>query len=166
MCSEHFVNARGRTLRPDELPTVKLPVLSTKVFSAPPRKSIIRHKLPEKTRSEVPAHYGDASVNTELSGAEIELLEDQLRGSKESARNLEEQCADLKEKQHFHLKNISHDDNSLKFYTGFGAFSALMVCINFLGPAVNNLNYWRSSGDVNGTSKSNKSRKRTLSPLQ
>ena len=47
VCSEHFVNARGRTLRPDELPTVKLPVLSTKVSSAPPRRSIVRHKLPE-----------------------------------------------------------------------------------------------------------------------
>ena len=88
-----------------------------------------------------------------------------MRGSRESAKNLEEQCADLKAKQHFRLKNISLNDNTLKFYTGFGTFSALMVCFNFLGPAVNNLNYWGSSGDVNGTSKSNKGRKRTLSPL-
>ena len=83
---------------------MKLSVLSKKVSSSPPRRSIIRHKLPEKSRSEVPAQYRDASVNTELSGADIELLEDQLRGSKESAKNLEEQCADLKEKQNFRLK--------------------------------------------------------------
>ena len=71
-----------------------------------------------------------------------------MRGSKESMKNLEEQYADLKEKQHVCLRSISHDDNTQKFYTGFGTFSAFMVCFNFLVPAVNNLKYWTSSGDV------------------
>ena len=71
-----------------------------------------------------------------------------MRGSKESAKNLEEQCADLKEKQHFSLKNIFHDDDTLKVYTGFGTFSPLIVCFNFLGPAVSNVNYWESFSDV------------------
>ena len=31
ICSEHFVNATGRRLRPDEYPSVKLPVLSTAI---------------------------------------------------------------------------------------------------------------------------------------
>ena len=95
----------------------------------------------------------------------MDLPEVKLPGSKESAKNLEEQRADLKVKLHIHLNNIFHSDNTLKFYTEFGTFSALMVCFKFLRPAVNNLNYWGSSDDFNGTSKSNKGRKRILSPL-
>ena len=39
VCSEHFVNSRGRMLRTDEIPTLKLPVLSTRVSLPPPRRS-------------------------------------------------------------------------------------------------------------------------------
>ena len=83
--------------------------------------------------------YKDASVNAELTGADLELLENQLREPEEKLQELEE-CADLKGKQHFRLSSIRHDDSIVRFYTGFGTFSALMVCFNFLGPAVNKLN--------------------------
>ena len=33
VCSEHFANAQGRRLRPDEVPTLKLPARGTKVSS-------------------------------------------------------------------------------------------------------------------------------------
>ena len=82
-------------------------------------------------------------------------------------QQLEEECIELKEKQHFHLKNISNDDNKVRFYTGFATMSALMVCFNFLGPTVNKLNYWASSSStVEMQCKSNKGRKRSLSPLE
>ena len=79
-------------------------------------------------------------MNTELTGADLELFENQLRETEEKLQELEEECADLKGKQHFRLSSIRHDDSIVRFYTGFGTFSALMVCFNFLGPAVNKLN--------------------------
>ena len=74
MCSEHFANAQGRMLLPDEVPTIKLPVLSTKVSSIPPRRAIIRYKA--SARSVVTVRYKDVSVNTELIEADLELLGD------------------------------------------------------------------------------------------
>ena len=38
VCSDHFVNAAGRLLRPDEYPSVNLPVLSITTSQAKPRK--------------------------------------------------------------------------------------------------------------------------------
>ena len=139
VCSEHFANARGRMLRLDEVPTLKLPVLFTKVSSVPPRRAIIRHEAPARKTSVVTVRYKDASVNTELTGADLELLENQLRETEEKLQELEE-CADLKGKQHFPLSSVRHNDSIVWFYTGFGTFSAVMVCFNFLGPAVNKLN--------------------------
>ena len=65
-------------LRPDEVPTLKLPVLSTKVSSVPPHRAIIQHEAPARKRSIVTVRYKDASVNTKLTGADLELLENQL----------------------------------------------------------------------------------------
>ena len=75
--------------------------------------------------------------------------------------------AGLKEKQHFRLKNIGDDDNNVRFYTGFATLSALMVCYNFLGEAVNKLNYWASNScAVEPQTKSRKGRKRIRPPLE
>lgn len=42
-----------------------------------------------------------------------------------------------------------------------------MVCFNFLGEAVNKLNYWVSSSSIAETqTKSNKGQKRILSPVE
>ena len=38
VCSIHFVNATGRRLRPDEVPTLYMPVFSTSVSLSAPRK--------------------------------------------------------------------------------------------------------------------------------
>ena len=70
-------------LRPDEVPTLKLPVLSMKVSSVPPCRAIIRHEAPARKRSVVTVQYKEASVNTELTGADLELLENQLRETEE-----------------------------------------------------------------------------------
>ena len=61
-------------LRPEEVPTLKLPVLSTKVSLVPPRRAIIRHKALARKRSVFTFRYKDASVNTELIEADLEQL--------------------------------------------------------------------------------------------
>ena len=82
-------------------------------------------------------------------------------------QQLEEESVELREKQHFCLKNISNDDDKVRFTTGSATMSALMVCFNLLGPTVNKLNYWASSrSTIKMQSKSNKGRKRSLSPLE
>ena len=57
--------------------------------------------------------------------------------------NLEEQLHASK----FCLENISKDDDKVLFYTGFPNYTALKVCYNYLGPAVDNLTYWGSKTD-------------------
>ena len=65
-------------------------------------------------------------------------------------------------KQEFiRVESISDNDQKVKFYTGFSTFAALMVCFNFLGPCVNKLVYRSTAAEE----KSNKGRKRILSPL-
>ena len=103
-------------------------------------------------------------MNTELTGADLKLLENQLRETEEKLQELEEECADLNGKQYFCLSSICHDDNIVRFYIGLGTSSALMLCFNFLGQAVNRLNYWMSTSIE--ANKSNKDKKRTLSPLE
>ena len=66
------------------------------------------------------------------------------------------------DQQLFRVENICNDDNKIKFYTGFATFSVLMVCFNFLGPAVDKLTY-RSNGK--SERKSKKGRKRLLTPV-
>ena len=48
-------------------------------------------------------------MNTELTGADLELLEKQFRGTEKSLQELEEEFANLKGKQHFRLSSISEN---------------------------------------------------------
>ena len=167
VCSEHFVRSTGRMLRLDEVPSENIPVSRLQISSPPPRRAIVRYSIPERSKMEPHVAYRDAGVNTDLPGAGIELLEEEVCRLKIRIQQLEEECVKLREKQHFRLKNISTDDNKVRFYTGFATMSALMVCFNFLGPTVNKLNYWASSSSTVETQcKSNKGRKRSLSPLE
>ena len=75
----------------DEVPTLKHPVLSTKVSSVPPHRTIIQHEAPERKRSIVTFRYKATSVNTKLTGADLELLENQLR---ETEKKLQVQFPD------------------------------------------------------------------------
>ena len=83
ICSDHFVNSRGRMLRLDEVPSLKLPVLPTQVVTSQPRRQILRSTLPEpsadKELSVSNVSYGDAATN-DLTGADLESLEGQVEG--------------------------------------------------------------------------------------
>ena len=62
---------------------------------------------------------------------------------------LEAENAQLKsepQKAYFQLEDIEHDDNLVRFYTGFVSFSIFIAFFEFLGPVVNHLNYWGSKG--------------------
>lgn len=172
VCSEHFVNSKGRMLQPGEIPTLKLPVLPTQVSLPPPRRPLIRYTLPEqgdRPRSSAGVVYSDAAVNTDLTGADLESLEKELSEIKEKLQVSQNDCEDLKGKQQFRLKSISDDNAKVRFYTGFSTLSALMACFTLLGQSVNKLNYWAStsaSGTVETQAKSTKGRKRILSPLE
>ena len=48
VCSEHFVNSAKRHLRPDEYPSLKLPVLATSVTNPRKRKSPVKRRKPEE----------------------------------------------------------------------------------------------------------------------
>lgn len=45
----------------------------------------------------------------------------------------------------FRLSSISHSDSLLHFYTGFQSYELLLIFFDYLGPVVNELNYWGST---------------------
>ena len=44
----------------------------------------------------------------------------------------------------FCLEQIKNDDKLFTLYTGLGSYEIFLVFFKFLGPAVNELNYWGS----------------------
>ena len=163
VCSKHFVNSRGRKLRPDEVPSLCLPVLPTQITPTSSRRQLIRHALPERTRKSAEPKYADAAVNTDLTFADIEALEGEVSKVKDQLQQSEQTCTDMKNKQKFRLESISDDNEKVRFYTGFASLAALMTCFHFLGPSVKKLNYWGSTCETGV--KSNKGRRRILCPL-
>ena len=87
---------------------------------------------------------------------------------KEKLKQSEQECEVEIENQRFQTSHISGNDAKVRFYTGFSTFSALLVCFNFLGPAVNRLKCWSStsSRDEKTRLKSGKGRKRNIPPLE
>ena len=162
ICSEYFVNATGRRLRPDEYPSVKLPVLSTAI-------STTRRKTPKEQLSsviynsvEVEELTRDISMNTEPDwDSEISQLKKKINLIEEERMVLQ---AELFEQYCFRLSSICNDDSKIAFYTGFPDYKTLMACFNFLGPAADNLTYW-DSGKQTDRSLSKTGRSRALTPL-
>ena len=66
--------------------------------------------------------------------ARIELLESENKSLKVAPNK----------KHHFCIEDIQHDDKMVLFYTGFVSFRVFSAFFDFLGPAVNHLNYWGS----------------------
>ena len=82
VCSEHFVNSAKRRLRPDEYPSLKLPVLATSVTNPRKRKSPVKRSKPNVCLSscseddyvQVP-DTSSKSCCTELTVYDIKLME-------------------------------------------------------------------------------------------
>ena len=47
-----------------------------------------------------------------------------------------------KKKHYFRIDDICPDDKKFAFYTRFGSYNVFCAFFEFLGPVVNNLNYW------------------------
>ena len=109
VCSEHFVNSRGRMLRSDEVPTLKLPTLPTQVTPTSSRRPLIRRPLPERaslklSEPESGIQYADAAINTDLTCSNIEALEREVREVKDQLKQSEQAYEDMKGKHE--MENI------------------------------------------------------------
>ena len=87
----------------------------------------------EQTRQSI----SEVDVGTALL-ARIELLESETKKLKEAP----------KRKHLFNIEDIQHDDKMILFYTGFVSFRIFSAFFEFLGPAVDHLNYWGSKKRV------------------
>ena len=95
----------------------------------------------------MPKSSTEVVVNTALL-ARIEVLEAENAQLKSEPR-----------KAYFRLEDIEHDDNLVRFYTGFVSFAIFIAFFEFLGPFVNHLNYWGSKECIR-----KRQRKRKLDP--
>ena len=177
VCSRHFVSSKNRKLRPDEYPTLNLPTLSTQVTQQRKRKS------PRKREFTLPTEESDdcsgeteavnesvssVATSTDVHGEDIEAL---VKECELLRRKLVESESKLKSAQ-LRISSVEYDDKIIQFYIGFTSYKLLKACFDFLGPAVENLNYWGQGKDVetnndtlDGSDKSSKGRHRTLCPI-
>lgn len=66
----------------------------------------------------------------------------------------------------FRLANIASSDQDIQFYTGFPNYASLNACFEYLGPAVDHLNYWRG-GEVRNIAEVKRwKRNRALKPME
>ena len=61
-----------------------------------------------------------------------------------------------KEKHFFRIEDIQDDDKKISFYTGFISYMVFSAFFEFLGPAVDNLNFWGSKERVSQRRRSRK----------
>ena len=85
---------------------------------------------------------------------------------------LRKKIATLEKEKRFSLERIADSDQKTVFYTGFPSYNSLKACFCFLGPAVNQLNYWDpgkarlATSHNSPSSVTKKGRTRTLPPLE
>ena len=98
-------------------------------------------QLPSTSSSKDDAYL---TVNAALM-AKIEMLESENAALKQKVSTTE--------KAPFRLEDVMHDDNLVKMYTGFPSYELLVAFYDFLGPAVNNLNYWGAKDSIHSRQK-------------
>ena len=157
ICSDHFVSAAKRKLRPDEFPTLNLPMSSHTTITKPRKSPTVRSilELPSENSSKeaeenLVEQDTKMSVGTQASDG-LEKVIEELKGTVMQVK------ANLTASK-FCIENISKDDQLVTFYTGFPSYATLKSCYDYLGPAVNNLMYWGSKDRDAGHGRS-----RTLS---
>ena len=165
VCSAHFVGSTGRCLRPDEYPTMNLPVLTTPIRK---RKSPKQRKLlftdtdvsDERASPLVELQQEESAVQTDITYRDIQSILTRTNHLETRVLQLEQQL----NSQLFRLSNIADDPQKILFYTGFPDYASLRACFDYLGPAVNKLNYWGSVSSTDG--KKSTGRTRSLPPLE
>ena len=149
VCSNHFISAVGRRVRPDEYPTRNLPSISTRSTVSKPRKPPKVRSISSEISQSIPA----ASVISDLSSSEDDV--EQVDVETQTSDDLPAVIEELKGKvmgleeiiaaSKFCIENIANDDPLITFYTGFPSYDSLKACYEYLGPGVNDLKYWGSN---------------------
>ena len=146
VCSRHFISSKGRKLRPDEYPTLNSPTLFTQVTE--PRKQ----KSPSKRVFSFLTNINDdcsgetdgknesvssVATSTDIHGEDIDAL---VKECELLRKKLLESESRLKSAQ-LRISSVEYDDKMIQFYTGLTSYKLFKACFDFLGPAVDNLNY-------------------------
>ena len=173
VCSRHFIQSKNRKLRPDEYPTLNLPLVSTQVTQPRKRRSP-KNRQPleidntsESTESDDPELTISVAILTDVTGKDLDALATECEQLK---RSLEETRTKLKATE-FRVDSLINDDKQIQFYTGFPSYKMFKACFDFLGPAVSNLIYWdpgkitETSYKQDSTTVCSKGRNRKLSPI-
>ena len=170
VCSEHFVNAAGRLLRINEVPSLKLPFFSSSTTNrrkSPKVRRCLTNDLvtvsPGTSCSAVTCSVDMASVGVRTDETELASTEE-VSALKETIKKKDEEL----KKQNFRLQNICDDDAQVLFYTGFHSHALLKIFFNFLGPNANKLIYSQRnvSGNDQCSDLARKGRPRLLSPME
>lgn len=171
ICSVHFINATGRKLRLDEVPSENVSIQSINVKRTsrkPPKDRVFVEKLSNSTPTNIVTDSPlQECKGTQTEGLSMEEMEHLLPEEKNKNAKLMEQLSGLESeltRSHFRLANIKHNDSMVCFYTGFITFFALKSFYDFLGPAVNHLIYSQEGTKNDGATK--RCHPRTLPPLE
>lgn len=178
ICSRHFVNAEGRRLFPEEVPSLLLPgpSLASSVSRRKPPKDRTSYNPQEDLEcSEDEASYSaadyESSESEEETDKSLSTQTDLAMEEMDTLVSLRDRVAVLEdrlEKAQFRLCNITDDDSKVTFYTGFPSFSTLNAFFIFLGPAVHNLKYSKTQEQIDTVSGIEKKRlrPRALPPIE
>ena len=104
------------------------------------------YELPSESSDGAPGNQPETFKKSVLQSTEASLVNTALANRIEVlvAENsqLKKQLQQVTARQYFRIEHIQHDDALVKFYTGFISFMVFQAFYDFLGPAVNELNYW------------------------
>jgi len=148
LCSVHFRN--GNRMGMTDVP-VHFPLLPTPSLRRPPTLQQAPAKKHKARFSKTTASSGstiNSSSTSSLSTGNSDTTT--LMTSESTIEKLQQDIAELKIKlealtaEKFCLQRFAGSDSDIRFYTGFPSYAILCSFYEFLGPAVNQLNYWGS----------------------
>ena len=131
VCSKHFVNAKGRLLRPNEVPSLNLPITSSVKKKRKTRKErrfagnsvCADSSMPtEENLSPDDSSYSSVGTQTETmyTSNEVSALLQEIASLREEVAALKEEL----DSQSFWLENVKDDESKVLFYTGFQSYGA------------------------------------------
>ena len=136
ICSCHFEHAAGRRLRPDEVPSLYLPVLTTSrnkmAPRRPPRQRPFVHIVPDTNSEDSTDEQCEKYDKCTQVGESTTLIQSELATARGHVEGLKKQVKEQEQQlvqQKFRLSNMRNDDAKVAFYTGFPSYAALKALI-------------------------------------
>ena len=173
VCSVHFVDAVGRLLRPDEVPSLRFPIFHTSVRKDKQRKPPKNRHFLEKAFHDDSdrSALGESPVCDTCTQCEVSVANagKKLREARARLVVLEKKVKEQGQaltQQKFRLASMEGDDDKIAFYTGLPSYGALVALYKFLGPAVNTLCYTTKQPNSGSSTNSKRCRPRSLPPIE